>query len=187
MKVRELPLSGALLIEPDVLHDSRGFFVESFNRAKYAARGLTAEFVQDNHSRSGQGVLRGIHLQAAPDRQAKLVRCTRGEIYDVMVDLNPASSTFGHWHGETLDADAMKQLYLPEGFGHGFVVTSDGADVQYKTTAPYNPAAECVVRWDDPAIAIEWPVAEPILSQRDRAGLSLSECRVWLTRRFQGS
>ena len=160
MRVLETPLPGVRLIEPAVHRDSRGFFLESYHERRYAEAGITARFVQDNYSRSGKGTVRGLHAQlAAP--QAKLMRVVAGAIFDVAVDIRVGSPTFGRWFGETLSGDNFKQLFIPEGFVHGFAVVSNYAEIEYKCSAFYDPADEIAVRWDDPAIGIEWPVTAP--------------------------
>jgi dTDP-4-dehydrorhamnose 3,5-epimerase len=173
--VRETPLEGVLLLEPRVFGDSRGFFLESYNRAELAAAGIEAEFVQDNHSRSARNVLRGLHYQARRP-QGKLVRVASGEIFDVAVDLRRGSPSFGRWFGETLSEENKRMLWIPPGLAHGFLVTSDSADVLYKATEYYAPEDEVSLRWDDPAIGIRWPLqGEPIVSAKDRQGLAFSE------------
>jgi dTDP-4-dehydrorhamnose 3,5-epimerase len=162
-------LPDVLVIEPDVYTDVRGFFLETYHAAKYEASGITLPFVQDNHSRSSQGTLRGIHLQIAPP-QGKLVRVIRGAVLDVAVDLRVGSATFGRWISTELSEENFRQLYVPPGFGHAFYVTRGPADVEYKVTALYDPAGEIGVVWNDPELAIRWPTAEPTLSDRD-AGL----------------
>ena len=167
-----VPLQGPLLLTPRVFGDARGFFYESWNQQAFAAalveHGQVAEpFVQDNHSRSRQGVLRGLHWQLPPHPQGKLVRCVVGEILDVAVDLRRSSATFGQWVGARLSADNHQQLWIPVGFAHGFVTLSDQAEVLYKTTDVWNRDAERALRWDDPDVAIAWPLAQPILSDKD--------------------
>ena len=174
MEVEQLPLSGLLLIKPRVFRDSRGFFVETYSEPRYAAAGMDAPFVQDNHSRSGRGTLRGLHYQASPG-QAKLIRVASGTIYDVAVDIRPDSPTFGKWYGATLDAESHAQLYVPIGFAHGFCVTSESADVVYKVTSVYDANTECGIRWNDPDIGVEWPLDAPILSERDQKTESFAE------------
>jgi dTDP-4-dehydrorhamnose 3,5-epimerase len=171
---RRLPteIDGVVLIEPDVHGDERGFFVETFRANEAAQLGLGQEFVQENHSRSGERVLRGIHMQRG---QAKLVRCARGAIFDVAVDLRPDSPTYKHWEGYELDDVTHRQLLIPDGFGHGFCVLSDQADVLYRVTSYYDPDLETGIAWDDPEIGVRWPVSKPILSERDRAALRLAE------------
>lgn len=174
MSIRRLPtrIEELVLIEPDVHGDERGFFVETFRRSWLDELGITVEFVQRNHSRSVGPVLRGIHMQSG---QAKLVRCARGSIWDVAVDLRPDSGTFRQWEGYELDDVSHRQLFIPDGFGHGFCVLSDEADVSYGLSSYYDPELERGVAWDDPEIGIEWPVADPILSERDRAAPRLAE------------
>ncbi|MHB1861390.1 MAG: dTDP-4-dehydrorhamnose 3,5-epimerase [Gemmatimonadaceae bacterium] len=172
MKVTKTNLPGVLLIEPMVFDDGRGFFMESFNVARYADVGINEAFVQDNVSRSGRGVLRGLHLQH-PHGQAKLVSVLEGEVFDVAVDVRVGSPTFGRWCGEHLSAYNKRQLYIPAGFAHGFVVTSDSALFTYKCTDFYHPETERSVRWDDPRIGIKWPASNVELSVRDREALPL--------------
>lgn len=174
MRAVPTDLPGVLVIDPDVQRDRRGFFVETYHAPKYAALGVTGAFVQDNHSRSVRGTLRGLHLQVARP-QAKLVRVSAGEIFDVAVDVRRGSPTFGRWVGVTLSADNFRQLYVPRGFAHGFSVMSDVADVEYKVTEIYDAASEVGIIWNDPALAIRWPVEQPILSDRDRANRTLAE------------
>lgn len=167
-------LPGVIIIEPRVFQDARGFFFESYHVEKFAALGLNEVFVQDNHSRSLKGVLRGLHYQDLRVPMGKLVRCTVGAIYDVAVDLRVGSPTFGKWVGVELSAENFRQLWVPVGFGHGFCVVSEVAEVQYKCTGLYAPETEGVVQWDDPEIGIEWPVTAPIISARDAGGQSLA-------------
>ena len=167
-------LPGVVLIEPDVHLDSRGFFLETYHSDKYAAAGIRGPFVQDNHSRSGRATLRGLHLQVRRP-QAKLIRVIEGEIYDVAVDVRRGSPTFGRWVAVTLSAENFKQCYVPPGFAHGFLVVSRTAQVEYKCTDLYDRASEIGIAWNDPAIAIPWPVAEPMLSERDRRNPTLAE------------
>ncbi|MBB5204343.1 dTDP-4-dehydrorhamnose 3,5-epimerase [Inhella inkyongensis] len=158
MNVIETALPGVLILEPRVFGDARGFFTESWNEARFnAAVGSSVRFVQDNHSRSSRGVLRGLHFQRAPHAQGKLVRCVAGSVLDVAVDLRAGSPSFGRWVGVELSADNHRQLWIPAGFGHGFLTLSDSADFLYKTTDYYAPECEGVVRWDDPDIGIAWP------------------------------
>jgi dTDP-4-dehydrorhamnose 3,5-epimerase len=166
MTIRDTSLPGVLLVEPDVHGDARGYFLETWHAARYAAHGLDARFVQDNLSYSQRGVLRGLHFQN-PDAQGKLMTVLEGAVYDVAVDIRAASATFGQWMGLTLSAERKRQLYVPPGYAHGFVVTSEAALFHYKCTAPYNPAAEGVICWDDPDLGIDWPVDAPTLSPRD--------------------
>jgi dTDP-4-dehydrorhamnose 3,5-epimerase len=171
---RRLPteIEGVVLIEPEVHGDERGFFVETFRDSELAGLGIDVDFVQDNHSRSGARVLRGIHLQGG---QAKLVRCARGRIWDVTVDLRPDSPTYKRWEGYELDDVDHRQLFIPDGFGHGFCVLSEMADVLYRVSSYYDPELESGIAWDDPEIAIDWPLDEPILSDRDRSAPTLAE------------
>jgi dTDP-4-dehydrorhamnose 3,5-epimerase len=178
MKVIPTALPGVLILEPKVFADERGFFLESFNqRAFDEAIGEHVEFVQDNHSRSQRGVLRGLHYQLPPHAQGKLVRVASGRVFDVAVDMRRASATFGRWVGTELDDSEQRQLWIPAGFAHGFLVLSDTADFLYKATDYYAPAAERAVRWDDPQLAIAWPYpGAPIrLSARDRAAPSFAQ------------
>lgn len=180
MKVIASELPDVLILEPRVFGDERGFFYESFNaRAFSEATGLNREFVQDNHSRSQRGVLRGLHYQLQ-QAQGKLVRVTAGEVYDVAVDIRRSSPTFGRWVGVHLSAENKRQLWLPEGFAHGFLVLSEYAEFLYKTTDYYAPAHERCIRWDDPSLAIDWPLdSAPQLSAKDQAGLSLADAEVF--------
>jgi dTDP-4-dehydrorhamnose 3,5-epimerase len=167
MKVLPTTLDGVLEIEPDVLGDHRGFFVETFRAESLAESGVDVTFVQDNHSRSRRGTLRGLHFQTAPG-QAKLVRCARGAIFDVAVDLRRESPTYRRWAGFTLDDESMREVFVPAGFAHGFCVLSEVADVVYKCSSYYDPATEAEIAYDDPEIAIAWPTeVEPIVSERD--------------------
>lgn len=166
MEVIDLPLAGLKLIRPRVFRDERGFFVESYQRERYRASGIDCEFVQDNHSRSLRGTLRGLHY-CAPPGQARLIRVTSGRIFDVAVDLRYDSPTLGRWHGVEVDAEEHAQFFIPPGFAHGFCVLSDAADVVYKTSTAYDGAGERGIRWDDPDLRIEWPVKAPLLSPRD--------------------
>lgn len=181
MKFRPTANPDVIVIEPDIHRDERGFFLESYHQEKYRAGGLEAVFVQDNHSRSQRGTLRGLHAQLEPS-QGKLVRCLRGEVFDVAVDARVGSTRFGSWVGERLSGDNHLQLWIPPGFLHGFAVLSEEAEVEYKVTAPYRPEGEIAVAWNDPAIGIEWPLAEPRLSARDAAAPLLSEVRDRLPR-----
>jgi dTDP-4-dehydrorhamnose 3,5-epimerase len=166
--VRVVPstIPDVLIVEPDVHTDGRGFFLETFHAGRYRAHGIAGPFVQDNHSRSLGGTLRGLHLQLR-HTQGKLIRVIEGEIFDVAVDVRRGSPTFGRWVGVALTADSFKQIYIPPGFAHGFAVVSAIAQVEYKTTDVYDPASEIGIAWNDPALAIAWPVANPILSNRD--------------------
>lgn len=168
MQVIKTAIPDVLILEPKVFGDERGFFFESFNAQAFnQAVGREVTFVQDNHSRSVQGVLRGIHYQLPPATQGKLVRCVSGEVFDVAVDLRKSSPTFGRWVGAHLSAENKRQVWVPEGFGHGFAVLSEHADFLYKTTNYYSPSLERCIAWNDPTIGIIWPVAEPILSSKD--------------------
>jgi dTDP-4-dehydrorhamnose 3,5-epimerase len=167
-------LGGVVLLEPAVHGDERGFMVETYRREAWAELGVDLEFVQHNHSRSSRGTLRGIHFQTHPG-QAKLVRCARGKIFDVAVDLRRGSATYGEWEGHVLDDESHRQLYVPVGFGHGFAVLSDVADVTYLCSSTYDPATESGIAWDDPDIGVEWPIAAPLLSERDKVAPRLSE------------
>jgi dTDP-4-dehydrorhamnose 3,5-epimerase len=158
-----------IVIDPPVFPDDRGFFMESYKRSEFAAAGINKTFVQCNQSRSARGILRGLHYQKNPKAQAKLVRALSGEIYDVVVDLRNGSRTYGKRTALTLSAENRKMLFVPVGFGHGFCVTSADAEILYMTTEEYAPDLESGVLWNDPDLAIEWPIAEPILSLRDRA------------------
>ncbi len=176
MKVTTTAIEGVLIIEPRVFGDERGFFFESFNqRAFNEAVGQPVEFVQDNHSRSAKGVLRGLHFQRPPHAQGKLVRVTQGSVFDVAVDIRPDSATFGRWVGVELSGANHRQMWIPAGLAHGFLVTSDSADFLYKTTDYYRPESEGSVRWDDPDLAIAWPLEgiTPALSAKDAAAPAL--------------
>jgi dTDP-4-dehydrorhamnose 3,5-epimerase len=174
LKVTETNLPGVLIIEPTVFQDSRGFFLETFSASRYEATGVLGPFVQDNHSRSLKGTVRGLHLQVQKP-QAKLMRAVSGSMLDVAVDVRVGSQTFGRWTSALLSGDNFKQLYVPPGFAHGFAVLSDVVDVEYKCTDYYDPKDELTVRWNDPAIGIEWPAMEPTLSRRDQMALPLAE------------
>lgn len=168
MRITETPLPGVKLIEPQVFGDERGFFLETYNADAYAKAGITDLFVQDNHSRSARNVLRGLHYTIAHP-QAQTVYVSQGVIFDVVVDLRPGSPAFGRWAGFTLDAGQHHQLYMPAGCAHGFCVLSDFADVHYKCTQTYKAGDEGGLLWSDPALAIQWPVSEPIIKPRDAA------------------
>jgi dTDP-4-dehydrorhamnose 3,5-epimerase len=176
MEVVTTILPGVLLLAPKVFADTRGFFLESFNQRRFdEAVGETVTFVQDNHSRSARGVLRGLHLQTAPHAQGKLVRVTQGRVFDVAVDIDPASPTYRRWVGLELDDVLHRQIWIPAGYAHGFLVLSESADLQYKTTDYYAAASELAIRWDDPTLAIDWPKLDVayILSDKDRAAPGL--------------
>ena len=180
MKVTPTSIPSVLLIEPRVFGDTRGFFFESFNqRAFNQATGLDVNFVQDNHSRSSKGVLRGLHYQIQQP-QGKLVRVVHGSVFDVTVDLRKSSPTFGQWVGVELTEDNNRQLWIPPGFAHGFYVLSDSADFLYKTTDYYAPEFECSLIWNDPTIGIEWPLnTQPIISAKDAQGKKLDDAEVF--------
>ena len=175
-----VPVQGPLLLTPRVFGDERGFFFESWNQQAFNAAAGDTAFVQDNHSRSSRGVLRGLHYQLPPHPQGKLVRCVLGEIFDVVVDIRRSSPTFGQWVGAVLSADNKQQLWVPAGFAHGFLTLSEQAEVLYKTTDFWNRDCERAIRWDDPALAIAWPLetlagAEPQLSEKDAVAPLLAE------------
>lgn len=173
MKFNDTPLKDVVVIEPTVFGDERGFFMETWNAQTFRKAGLDIDFLQDNHSRSAQGILRGLHFQTE-QTQGKLVRVSAGEVFDVAVDLRRSSPTLGQWFGITLSASNNKMLWVPPGFGHGFYVTSEFADFQYKCTDLYHPASEICLAWNDPTVDIEWPVTPgdmPQLSAKDSAGL----------------
>jgi len=174
MKTTPTKIPGVLIVEPQVFGDGRGFFMETWQRDRYAEAGLPTSFVQDNLSRSRQGVLRGLHFQN-PSPQGKLVSVLQGEVFDVAVDIRQGSPTFGEWVGVLLNEENKRQLWVPPGLAHGFVVTSDEALFGYKCTEFYNPAAEGTILWDDPDLGIDWPVSEPMLATKDRAGLRLRD------------
>jgi len=169
MKVSETSLPGVLLIEPAVFADARGDFMETYNARRYAEHGISGVFVQDNQSISAPDVLRGLHFQN-PNPQAKLVQVVRGAVFDVAVDIRVGSPTYGQWTGAELSDENRRQLFIPEGFAHGFCVTRGPALFAYKCTAFYDPTAERTIAWNDPDIGIDWPVADPIVSDRDAAG-----------------
>ena len=174
MQLLETKLPGLVHLAPTVHGDDRGFFVETYRRDAWAELGVEAEFVQHNHSRSSKGTLRGLHFQTAPG-QAKLLRCARGAILDVAVDLRKDSPTYGHWEGHVLDDERHHQLFVPIGFAHGFVVLSEVVDVCYQVSSLYDPATESGIAWDDPDIGVDWQVAEPLLSERDKSAPRLAE------------
>ncbi len=169
MNVTRCELEGLLLIEPKVFGDARGFFLETWNAQRYRACGLDAAFVQDNLSLSRRGILRGLHFQN-PSPQGKLVSVWQGEVFDVAVDLRRSSPTFGKWHGVRLSGDTKRQFYIPPGFAHGFQVLSEAALFHYKCTEFYSPGDELTIRWDDPDLGIEWPLPDPLLSEKDAHG-----------------
>ena len=177
MKFEKTPLPGVLLLQPQVFGDQRGFFLESWSAETFRTEGLDLNFVQDNHSRSAGGILRGMHYQTE-HTQGKLVRVTSGEVFDVVVDLRRESETLGQWYGELLSDENHRMLWIPPGFAHGFYVTSQYADFQYKCTDIYHPDSEISLAWDDPTVGIEWPVPEeeqPQLSGKDAEGLAWAE------------
>lgn len=177
MKATPLALPDVILLEPKVFGDERGFFFESYNEQVFRqATGLEVSFVQDNHSKSSRGVLRGLHYQLPPCTQGKLVRVVSGEVFDVAVDIRKNSPTAGQWVGEVLSASNKRQLWIPPGFAHGFLVLSETAEFLYKTTEYYAPELERCIVWDDPEVAIEWPLQEsPVLSAKDGAGVRFSD------------
>jgi dTDP-4-dehydrorhamnose 3,5-epimerase len=174
MKVHRLRIPGLVLIEPQVFGDARGFFYESWNKGRFAEHGLEFDVVQSNLSRSAEGVLRGLHYQW-PNPQGKLVSVLEGEVWDVAVDIRRGSPTFGQWEACVLSADNRRQFWIPEGFAHGFVVTSAFATFAYLCTAPYDKAADAGVRWNDARLAVDWPIAEPSLSDKDARAPFLDE------------
>ncbi|MEQ3695722.1 MAG: dTDP-4-dehydrorhamnose 3,5-epimerase [Pseudomonadales bacterium] len=174
MKVIETKLPGVLIIEPKVFGDHRGFFLESYHEQRYQEMGIKERFVQDNHSRSAAGVLRGLHFQKQRP-QGKLVRVTQGEVYDVAVDINPTSATFGQYVGVVLSGENHTQLYVPPGYAHGFCVLSETADFLYKCTDYYDPTDEGGIVWNDPTVNIDWPISNPKLSEKDQNSQSLLE------------
>jgi len=179
MQIKPTALSDVLLIEPKVFGDERGFFFESWNRRAFAAAGIDAEFVQDNHSRSGRGVLRGLHYQIE-HAQGKLVRVTEGEVFDVAVDLRRSSPSFGRSVGVVLSATNRRMLWIPPGFAHGFVVLSESAEFLYKATDYWHPQHERTLLWSDPALHIDWPLAgAPTLAAKDAAGMLLADAEVY--------
>ena len=181
MNIIPTALADVLIIEPKVFGDARGFFLESWNKEKFAAAGLDLNFVQDNHSRSAQGILRGLHYQMVRP-QGKLVRVTQGEVFDVAVDMRKNSPQFGQWVGVHLSAQNHRMLWVPPGFAHGFVVLSESADFLYKCTDFYLPVHERCIRWDDPDIGIAWPLAAgqtPLLSAKDAAGLAFKHAETY--------
>ena len=181
MQARPTAIPDIVVVEPQVFGDARGFFFESFNQRRFeAAIGRPAPFVQDNHSRSGRNVLRGLHYQL-PHPQGKLVRVVAGEVFDVAVDLRRGSPTFRRWVGEVLSAENKRQMWVPEGFAHGFLVLSDAAEFLYKTTDYYHPESDHCIRWDDPDLAIAWPLAgaTPVVAAKDAAGGRLADAPLY--------
>jgi dTDP-4-dehydrorhamnose 3,5-epimerase len=179
-------LEGPLLLEPDLHGDERGFFLETYRRNSYAERAIEVDFVQDNHSRSGRGIVRGMHFQIGPG-QAKLIRCARGSIFDVVADVRRGSPTFGEWEAHELDDESHRQLYVPIGFAHGFCVTSEVADVIYKVSGYYAGDIERGFRYDDPEVGIDWPLEELIVSERDATAPLLSEIADELPFRYESA
>ena len=178
MKITKTKLEGVVIIEPDVFGDNRGFFMESWNKKKMAEAGLDYDFVQDNHSKSMvKGTLRGIHFQKGDKAQAKLVRCVKGAVLDVAVDLRRNSPTFKQWVGVELSEENKKQLLIPRGFGHGFVTLTDDVEFLYKADNYYAPAADAGIRWNDPEIGVEWGIENPILSDKDKNNPFLEDCK----------
>jgi dTDP-4-dehydrorhamnose 3,5-epimerase len=174
VKLERTALPGVLVVEPRVFRDERGFFLEVWNASTFAAAGIDVTFVQDNHSASRRGTLRGLHLQL-PRAQGKLVRCVEGSVFDVAVDVRRGSPAFGRWVGVELSAENFRQLWVPPGFAHGFCVTSESAQIEYKCTELYDPAGDLAIAWNDPGIGIDWPLANPLLSAKDAAAPKLAE------------
>src|SRR5678815_2089051 len=175
--VTRTPLESLLVVDIDYFKDERGFFIEAWNKASFAEAGITDDFVQDSHSGSSYGVLRGMHYQDMTAPIAKLVRCTVGRILDVAIDLRSTSPTFGKWFGIELTSENKTMLYVPEGFAHGFLTLADHCEVQYKQTGFYNPAAEGGIAWNDPDVGIRWPITDPILSAKDQHQTAFAEYR----------
>jgi dTDP-4-dehydrorhamnose 3,5-epimerase len=175
MQIETTTLPGVLVITPRVFPDPRGFFLESYNSEAWRSAGIETVFVQDNHSKSTRGTLRGLHFQLPPAAQVKAVRVVRGAVWDVVVDIRVGSPTFGQWVGVELTAENFRQVYVPTGFAHGFCVLSDEAEILYKTSAVYSPMHERGIAWNEPQLAVAWPVAEPLLSDRDRRAGSLAD------------
>jgi dTDP-4-dehydrorhamnose 3,5-epimerase len=181
-KFTNAPLAGVLIIEPKAFADERGFFMEYYHREAFAQNGLNEIFIQDNHSRSAKGTVRGLHYQLPPHQMGKLVKVVKGKIFDVGVDLRKSSPTFGKWYGEVLDDENKKMLYFPPGFAHGFLALSDAAEVIYKCTALYAPASDRGILWNDPAIGINWPldqVAKALVSDKDGKNPQLRDAEVF--------
>ena len=177
MQVQKSILPGVVIVTPKVFRDGRGFFMETFNQSEYSHHGLPDEFVQDNHSRSSKGVIRGLHYQY-PLWQGKLVRVINGEIFDVAVDIRRDSPTFSKWFGIYLNAENFQQLYIPPGYAHGFCVVSETADVVYKCTTTYRPRDDAGIRWNDPDIAVDWPVSDPVVSEKDQSAPLLADVHI---------
>ena len=178
--VKKTTLPDVLLVTPKVFGDERGFFMETYKASDFLNAGLPGIFTQDNHSRSVKGVLRGLHYQLPPFAQAKLVRCLRGKIFDVAVDIRKSSPTFGKWYGHILTEDDPTMLFIPEGFAHGFYTLSESADVFYKVTAEYSPEHDRGILWNDPQIGIDWPEGEKIISQKDQKNTLLKHAEIFL-------
>lgn len=174
MKIIKTHLPGVIVFEPKVFGDTRGFFLETYREDVLQDAGITAHFVQDNHSRSTRGVLRGLHYQMTQP-QGKLVRVTSGAVFDVAVDIRQGSPTFGQWYGAQLDEDSMRMMYIPHGYAHGFVVLSDVADFLYKCTDYYHPQSEQGIAWNDPDIGIDWPISDVSLSEKDKTNVQLKD------------
>jgi len=177
LQVQKSILPGVVIVTPKVFRDDRGFFMETFNQSEYSQHGLPDEFVQDNHSRSSKGVIRGLHYQY-PLWQGKLVRVIYGEIFDVAVDIRRDSPTFSKWFGIYLNAESLQQLYIPPGYAHGFCVVSETADVVYKCTTTYRPRDDAGIRWNDPDIAVDWPVSDPVVSEKDQSAPLLADVHI---------
>ncbi len=180
MRIIETPLTDVKIIEPAVFGDDRGFFMETWSQRAFAEHGIDQYFVQDNHSRSGRGVLRGMHYQIK-NPQGKLVRVTLGEVFDVVVDMRKSSKQFGEWFGTSLTGSNKRQLWVPPGFAHGFLVVSESADFQYKCTDFYTPEHERSLIWNDPDVGIEWPLGDmqPQLAEKDKTGLNFTDCETY--------
>lgn len=174
MKLIECSIPGLLILEPKAFGDARGYFMETWNQARYHEAGLPENFVQDNVSFSRKGILRGLHFQQ-PNPQGKLLQVLQGEVFDVAVDLRRSSPTFGHWHGLTLSSENRLQFYIPPGFAHGFAVTGETALFHYKCTGFYSPKDEVTLRWDDPQVGVRWPFDSPALSEKDQRGTALRD------------
>ena len=181
MNSQKTAIADVVVLQPKVFGDDRGYFFEAFNQSRFRqATDCAKDFIQDNQSRSARGVLRGLHYQIGENAQDKLVRVISGEIFDVAVDIRRSSPTYGQWVGEYLSAENQRQLWVPVGFAHGFIVTSESAEVLYKITAPYDPAAERSIRWDDPQLAIDWPrAAPPLLSPKDAQAPAFADAEVF--------
>jgi dTDP-4-dehydrorhamnose 3,5-epimerase len=186
MRFSETKIPGVIVVEPDVHRDARGFFLETFHARKYGDAGIPELFVQDNHSLSERGTLRGLHMQVTKP-QGKLIRVVEGEIWDVAVDVRLSSPTCGQWVAETLSADSFRQLYVPPGCAHGFCVLSDRAQVQYKCTELYDQADEIGIAWNDPDLGITWPIRQPLLSPRDQRHRSLQQVLAYLSQTHEGA